>query len=236
MDTNLICVPYAGGSKYSYLSFESIAPKGVNIIPIELPGRGGRLMESLLLDINSMVDDLFIQLRYYIHKPYIIHGHSMGALLGYLLVRKIAEQDLPLPFHLIVTGCEGPSVKDNNKKFRSSLPTDKFIEELKILGGMADEVFEDISFLTFFEPILRADFKAIEDHKYLKGNALDVPICVLFGSEEDFSLTEALSWQEESNFQVEVIQFSGDHFFIFNHEKQIMDIIEKKIKQGPVKG
>jgi len=231
-DVNLICFPYAGGSKYSYLSFESIAPKGVNVIPIELPGRGERLLEPLLFDVNSMVDDLFVQLQDLIHKPYVIFGHSMGALLGFLVVKKITENSLSLPLHLIVSGLEGPSVKDERKKNRASLPADEFIEELKILGGISNEIFEDISFLSFFEPILRADFKAIEQHKYSKGNALDIPICVLFGSEEEFSLTEALFWQEESNFEVEVIQFSGDHFFIFEHKKQIMDIIKKRLAKG----
>lgn len=232
-DINLICVPYAGGSRYSYSSFESIAPKGINIIPVELPGRGARIMEPLLFDVNAMVDDLFIQLKPHIYKPYAIHGHSMGAILGYLVVKKIAAKNaIPLPQYLIVTGCEGPSVKDNKKKIRSNLPTDKFIDELRILGGIADEVFDDISFLTFFEPILRADFKAIEDYEYLKSDALNVPICVLFGSQEEFSLKDALFWQEESNFELEVMEFPGGHFFIFKHTKQIMDIIQKKIKQG----
>ncbi|MBB6131822.1 thioesterase II family protein [Mucilaginibacter lappiensis] len=227
---NLICFPYAGGSKYSYLSLESIAPPNIKFIPIEPPGRGDRLMEPLLLDINSMVEDLFNQIIVHIDKPYVIFGHSMGALLGYLVAKKIEENNFPLPQRLIVTGCEGPSVKDENKKLRSTLPPDKFIEELKILGGIPNEVFEDASFINFFEPILRADFKAIEDYKYLKRSSLNVPFTVLFGSDEDFSFEEAFSWQDESNFEVDVIQLPGDHFFIFKHEKQIIDLIQKKMR------
>jgi len=229
-NVNLICFPYAGGSKYAYLRFESVAPKGLNIITMELPGRGDRLLEPLLVDVNSMVDDLFISLKDNIYKPYIIYGHSMGAILGYLIAKKLQENNFPLPLHLIITGCEGPASKNENQKKRSQLPPDEFIEELKTLGGIPDQVFEDISFQNFFEPILRADFKALEDYKYSKGDPLNVPICVLFGEEENFSLTEALLWKEESNCEVEVIQFPGDHFFIFKHVKQIMNIIQKKIQ------
>jgi len=197
---------------------------------MELPGRGDRLLEPLLLDVNSMVDDLFIRLKDNINKPYIIYGHSMGAILSYLVVKKLEENNFPLPLHLIITGCEGPSAKNEKQTIRSQLSNDDLIEELKTLGGIPDEVFEDISFHNFFAPILRADFKAVEDYQYLKGDPLNVPICVLFGEEEDFSLTEALLWKEESNCEVEVIQFPGDHFFIFKHQKQIMNIIQKKIK------
>lgn len=228
---NLICFPYAGGSKYSYGSFKSAAPKGINVVPIELPGRGDRFMEPLLVDINSMVEDLFDQLKGYIHKPYVLYGHSMGALLSWLTAKKIANANLPLPQQLIITGCEGPSVKDESEKLRSQLPPDEFIEELKILGGISHDILQDKSFLEFFEPILRTDFKAIEGYKYLKSAPLNIPVCVIYGSEEEITPEEASCWQEEFNLPVEVIQLPGDHFFIFKHEKKIMSIIENRISQ-----
>lgn len=232
---NLMCFPYAGGSQYSYNSFKAVAPTGLNVIPIELPGRGDRVKESLLVDIESMVNDQFNQLKNYINRPYILYGHSMGAILCYLVAEKIASANLPLPQHLIVTGCEGPSAKEKNQKRRSHLPQDEFLGELKALGGLPHEILMDTSFLDFFEPILRTDFKAVEDYQYLKSAALNIPICVIYGSEEDFSFAEASAWQKESNFDVEVIELPGDHFFIFRHERQIMNIIEKKLKQQRVK-
>ena len=233
---SLICFPYAGGSRYSYGVFESVAPRKFNILPLELPGRGDRIGEPLLTEINSMVDDLFRQIRSRIDEPYIIYGHSMGAILAYLVIKKISQYNLPLPRHLFISGCEGPSaVKHKKQKLRSHLPPDEFIEELKGLGGVPEDILKDESFIRFFEPILRADLKAIEGYEHRESIPFNIPVAVLYGSEEDLTFEDVYAWQEESITEVEVIKFSGNHFFIFKHKKEIMDIIERMVGQTVAK-
>ena len=230
-EVNLICFPYAGGSKYSYRSFEAVIPRGINLIPLELPGRGDRVNERLLIDINAMVEDLLGQMNRYTNKPYILYGHSMGGILAYLVAKRISNDNIHLPECLVITGCEGPSVKNDAQKARSLLPSVEFFEELKTLGGIPDEILKDEGIREFFEPILRADLKAIEGFKYRKSIRLNVPICIIFGVEEDISLEEASSWVDESNSRVEIFQFPGDHFFIFKYEKKLMEVIEKKFNE-----
>src|SRR5206468_3788359 len=106
-------LPYAGGSQYSYSGFTGAAKRnGINIIPIEVPGRGSRINEPLLVNISDMVNDIFDQVKDHLKAPYGIYGHSMGTILGYLLTRKIVNENLNKPCHLFFSGSGGPSVKD----------------------------------------------------------------------------------------------------------------------------
>ncbi len=80
---NMICLPFAGGNVYSYQGYEKLAPASLNVIPLELPGRGARIREKLLKNLDEMVDDVFKQAKPYLNqKPYMIYGHSMGTFWG----------------------------------------------------------------------------------------------------------------------------------------------------------
>src|SRR4051794_37934122 len=101
---NLFCLPFAGGSRYSYISFANCAPENICVIPIELPGRGSRFRETLLTNMDSVVTDIFQQIKDRLDEPYGIYGHSMGTLSGYLLTKKIIQKNLNKPIHLFFTG------------------------------------------------------------------------------------------------------------------------------------
>ncbi len=75
---NLFCLPFAGGSSYSYKGFQDLQVQSNLIVkPIELPGRGRRMSESLLFSVEAMTDDVWKSISSKIHEPYAIYGHSM---------------------------------------------------------------------------------------------------------------------------------------------------------------
>jgi surfactin synthase thioesterase subunit len=228
---NLFCLPFAGASKYSYNGFVTCAPKNIKVIPIDLPGRGSRLGECLLSDINLMVNDIFDQIRPLLSLPYAIYGHSMGSLAGYLLTKTILSHQLQKPSHLFFSGCIAPSIR-KTPVINSSLPSDLFKKRLKEYGGIPDEVLLNDDLMKFFEPILRADFKAVESFKYQETIPFNIPIDVFLGTEENASYEDGLAWQYETQAEVNVRKFSGNHFFIFGNEKEIMHIIASRIFRG----
>lgn len=225
---NLYCLPFAGGSKYSYKDYVSAAPDFINVVPIELPGRGSRYKEPLLTDAAGMVDDVYGQIKDMLGTPYAIYGHSMGAVLGYLLARRILEEGMNPPEHLFLTGCRGPSVQRKDP-LRHLLSKEEFIQELKNLGGCPDEILNDDDLMNFFEPILRADFQAVETLDYRPQEPIHIPINVMTGISERTTYQEAMEWQKETTAKVEGHRFPGKHFFIFNYPKEILEIIARKL-------
>lgn len=230
---NLFCLPYAGGSLYSYNNYAKSAPGHIKVIPVEIPGRGSRYKEKLLTDLESVIDDIFEQIRDRIHEPYGLYGHSMGTLLGFMLTKRIIQENLNKPLHLFFTGCVAPSV-DLDEPIRYLLPKAEFITTIRELGGCPDEILEDNDLMNFFEPILRADFQAVETYKYCETNPFDVPIDIMIGTEEKFTYKQALQWQKETTAKVEVRQFPGKHFFIFDYHSEIMKIMTQKLTKYPV--
>lgn len=224
----MFCLPYAGGSRYSYNAYLELAPDSIEIIPLDLPGRGSRIREKPLTNVQSMVDDIFEQIKSGLAKSYVIYGHSMGSLIGYLLVKKILAAKLNPPLHLFVTGRGGPSTKRNEPPYYL-LPYDEFIQKLREMQGSPTQILDDPDSMEFFEPIIRADFQCVETYNYEKNEPFNIPITCMFGSDEDVKYEEALTWQLETTATLTVKEFPGEHFFIFNYGKEIMEIISSTI-------
>ena len=227
---NLFCIPFAGGSKYSYRELEELAPAFLKFIPLEYPGRGARAKESLISDLDILTEDLYQQVKHSLDRSsYAIYGHSMGGLLGFLLTRKIiANCHLP-PLHLFITGTKGPSALEKETKNRHLLEKSEFIEEIKKLDGLPEEMLANDELLDYFEPILRADFKATETYKYEEDHPLNIPITVITGTEEDATPEEVALWQKETICSVDIKRMKGTHFFIFRSPGTIISIMSNKI-------
>lgn len=222
----LYCLPFAGGNSYSYRNFPAHVDNAIKMKPLELPGRMRRIKEPLLTDAEAIADDVFAQvLQDDLTQPYAIYGHSMGGLLGYLLTKRLLQNNCQAPKHLFFSGRNAPSfVMEEPKK--SQLPTKEFIAMLKEFGGAPQEVLEDPQLMDFFEPILRTDFQAIENYKYQPmSKAFDIPITLLFAT-HDREITEAgiLAWQQETTQPLNLKKFEGGHFFIFDAFPQIGQI------------
>lgn len=224
---NVFCLPFAGGNKYSYRSYLEKAPDKLNVIPIELPGRGARMQDALCTDVHCLVDDVFNQIKDQLDQPYVIYGHSMGTLVGYLLAHQIMKHDLPLPCHLFFTGRMGPSAAINEEP-RYLLSTPVFKEKLRQLGGIPEQILENEEVFAFFERALRADFQVVDTYQYQVQQKLPIPISVIIGEHEDITIDEAQTWQEETSYPVVVETLPGDHFFIFQHEETILQKLAEK--------
>jgi len=226
----LFCLPFAGGNKYSYQKYMERAPAFLNIVPLEYPGRGARIKEPLTTDTDALVNDIYQQIQKNMDRAeYAIYGHSMGGLIAFLVTRKLIENNDKLPLHIFITGTSGPSSAARSAKNRHLLPKEEFIQELKDLDGIPDEILQNEELLSFIEPILRADFKICETYQYTDSNPLTIPFTVITGTDEDMESADIQLWQKETESVVDFRQLPGKHFFIFKYPRVIVDIISKKL-------
>lgn len=221
---NLICLPFAGGNVNSYKGLQKQLTDKFNMVNIELPGRGIRRKEALLNNIEAIVEDVYSQLKKYLDQPYAIYGHSMGTLIAYELCKKIQTQNLPLPIHLFVSGKSGPSAHLNYTKLHD-LPKNQFWIEVKDLGGVPQEILNEPELMDYFEPVLRADLKAVEEYQYKNGSQFNFPITTIIGDQENITDENAILWQKETTSPLYFHKFPGNHFFIFNNFPQLAEII-----------
>ncbi|MEL7147716.1 MAG: alpha/beta fold hydrolase [Bacteroidota bacterium] len=225
---NLFCFPFAGGSKYSYRSYQDHLPANIVLRNVEIPGRGSRANETPFTSLEQIADDIFSQIKDELYQPYAFYGHSMGGLLTYLLSQRVVANGLPKPLSLFVTGAIGPSAKYRGL-IDYKLPRAEFFDQLKKLGGSPEEVLNNELLMEFFEPVLRADFEAVATYQYQQQKVMDIPISVIIGDQEKATPEEAQLWERESTSPVDVAVYSGDHFFIFQHQESIIKLIKEKL-------
>jgi len=218
----LYCLPFAGGHTLSYRDFQANVAETIVIRPLELPGRGKRIREPLLINLESMADDVFQQVISDLNgQLYAIYGHSMGAILGYLLTKRLLNAGKPAPLHLFFSGRKAPSLVDDDSP-KHQLPKLEFINYINELGGLSPEILGHTELMDFFEPILRADFQAIETYIYQPASPFDIPITLLQGlADQEVASQDLLAWQQESHQPIAIKTFSGGHFFIFEQLSQL---------------
>ncbi|WP_431166532.1 thioesterase II family protein [Tenacibaculum halocynthiae] len=227
--TKIIALPYAGGNKYCYRAIQEYVPKDIEWVTLELPGRGERFTEVFIETINEMAEDLFVQLISAVGgSEYIIFGHSMGTLLGYELLKKAREEKFKLPNSLFFTGRGAPEY-DKIVHKKSQLSEKMFWKEVNEMGGLPKEILANKSLLNLYYPILKSDFKSIENYKYKTGSLpFMIPIQVCLGTEEigegknKTTIAEMKAWGKVTSGPCSFEVLHGDHFFIFKHPKAIV--------------
>ncbi len=225
----LICIPYAGGSSGCFSPLRAHFPPFVELAELSLPGRGRRYDEPLLDTAESMTDDLWQQLRPMTGGPYALLGHSMGSLLCWLLCHRLVSSGSRLPEHVFLSGREGPSVP-HKEPFEHRLPYADFKAKLEGYGGIAEEITKDDDIFSFFEPMIRADFRATElwthDGSYAK---LPLPATVFSATGEDSTEEEVHAWQHEFTGAVSFERFEGSHFFLFEQASTFAERVVSRL-------
>ncbi|WP_278187600.1 thioesterase II family protein [Micromonospora sp. R77] len=98
----LFCFPHAGGAASAYRRWLRDVPDGVEILPVQLPGRENRSTETPHTDLTTLVGELADALAAHLCVPYALVGNSLGALVATELARELARRGFPGPAHLVV--------------------------------------------------------------------------------------------------------------------------------------
>ncbi|WDE09214.1 thioesterase [Thalassomonas viridans] len=220
-DIKLICFPYAGGSSASYLPWLSQLPTNVELIMVQLPGRGSRVFEDAFDEMEPLVKQLLKFLPAVLNKPYILFGHSLGSRIAFELALKLKEMAHHLPAHFIASGSRGPHTALKNKIH--NLPDNEFINELKKMGGTPDTLLDNNALMELLLPAIRGDFAIAEKYSYSGKETLNCPVSVL-GGKDDKGITEAdlKSWGNFFASPANVHMVNGNHFFIDSNKDAVL--------------
>jgi medium-chain acyl-[acyl-carrier-protein] hydrolase len=211
----LFCFPYAGGTASSYRTLGQLIPDSVELMAIQLPGRDERICEPPETSLANIVGSIVKEVTPYLDKPYATFGHSLGTILGYEVVKELANRRLPMPQHMVMSARGAPHAVQNQNQRRYLLPDDQFIEELRKLEGSPPELLQNRELMQLLLPSLRADFYLAES--YASTDRWRVPCSMsVYGGTADFAVTrrDLEEWQAYSADMIKLRIFPGGHFFI----------------------
>lgn len=225
----LFCLPYAGGSSQIYRHWA--LPQEIELFSIELPGRGSRLMEKPITHFPELIQKISKSLHPYLDRPFAFFGHSMGALLSFELVLALRSQGYSSPEILFVSGYRAPHIKSESPPIYN-LPEPEFTEEIRRMEGTPEAVLTNRELRELVFPALRADFEAIYNYQYKHSIPLDLPITVFGGLEDNGINVSALEdWQRYTNKKFRLQMFYGNHFFLFENQRLILQVIQQQLAE-----
>jgi medium-chain acyl-[acyl-carrier-protein] hydrolase len=223
----LFCFPYAGGAASIYGGWvDKIAP-GIEVCPVQLPGRGNRLREAPFNRIEPLLEATADALSPYLEGSFAFFGHSMGAMISFELARLLRRENRPTPAHLFLSGRPAPQ-KLTKRAHTYDLPDPEFIEELRRLKGTPKEVLEHPELMDMLRPILRADFELCETYRYLPEPPLECPITAFAGlMDQDVTREQMEGWREHTSSTFTLRMFPGDHFFLHESAPLMLQMIAR---------
>lgn len=227
---NLFCLPYAGGSAHAFKRFSPFMSSRIQVVPIDLPGHGPRLMEDPCTTLEEMVEEAVNAIVPRLNRPYALFGHSLGAQLAYLLAHRLPNDGYPAPLHLFVSGKAGPAIPFRHAGIHE-LPREEFLAAVRSFGGLPEEFFVDPDIVDIFEPRLRADFRAVSNYLHTPQPPLPLPITVFYGDRDLYAEDEFRTWEAETLDPVDSHCFPGNHFFLDGHALEMARIMEDHLVQ-----
>ena len=227
----LFCFPYAGGKSTSFRGWENNLPSGVEVCPIELPGRGTRITEEPLTEFLQLIPELTKGVLPYLDKPFAFFGHSMGSIVSFEVAHLLHQKYDLKPVHLFVSGRVAPQIPVENKQIHK-LPKAAFIEEIRRLNGTPEAVLENTELMQLLLPMLRADFTLVENYVYTPKHTLNCAITAFGGLQDNKVCTANLeAWKQQTAADFSMHMFPGDHFFLHSAESLLLKSVSRKLHQ-----
>ncbi|MFD5873449.1 thioesterase II family protein [Streptomyces sp. NPDC060322] len=213
---------HAGGSAAGYMPLAQAFPPGWRLRAIDLPGRGAASHQPHCRDAAEAVELLKPAILAEASGPYAVFGHSMGALIGYELVRELERAGLP-PVWLGVSAMPAPKLACARFSERRDLwSPERLISFMRRLGGTPEEMLTDPDTADWMVGVLRGDLHLVDTYEYAEGPPVTVPMSVFMGVEDELSTPELIDdWQSYCARPVRFHHLSGGHFYLFEQAESL---------------
>ena len=218
----VFCFPHAGGAASSFRTWQQHLPYGMEVCPVQLPGRSPKRDSRPPTGVVDLVPDLAEALLPALDVPFALVGNSMGALIAYELARHLRRNSLPAPTRLVVAGAKPPGGAALMPAV-SHLPDAEFGRAMQARhGGLPTEMLEDPQFAAIYLPVLRADMAMVETYIPAPGPPLTCPVSAYIGAGDTVTGPEEIDgWAAVTSGRFDRRVLPGDHFAVLEHAELV---------------
>jgi surfactin synthase thioesterase subunit len=202
-----------------------LAPEGVEVLPIQYPGRETRWREPVPSSVPELVKQLIPAILPLLDRPMILFGHSLGAVIAFEVARSLQAHGLREPARLVVSA-SGPPGERSDISGIYDLPDDALIARLRKLNGIPEEALAHQGFLELMLPVIRADLKLAGTYSHVPSAPLSCPLRALGGRSDPLVREPALArWAAHSSRFDGVQLLDGDHFYLRRHPPSVLKAV-----------
>lgn len=218
-EARIVCLPHAGGSASFFHGWGSL---GAEVLAVQYPGRADRIGDpcaASVLELARAVAEAVPK-----DKPFILFGHSLGAITAFETARVLEHRHGTPPVHLIVSGRQAPDGRDNTTVHH--LPDDDLVDEVVRLGGTDGALLREPEARSVFLPPIREDFRIAETYSYRPGPLPSCPVTAVVGSEDsEVTPEQASRWGRFTSGAFARHVLPGGHFYLVSEVDAVLSIV-----------
>jgi surfactin synthase thioesterase subunit len=220
----VFCFPYAGGGAETFERWAKFMPDDVELRAFRYPTEDERAG-----DLGGYLDDVVSAIDRLADTPFILAGHSMGAMVAWRAAAALAERGRDLPQLLAVSGCPAPSLYSLVLAFGASVTPDEFIKQISGTDISVSDLPQDLV------DAFARDFKLAAQLATTLPR-LPVPILATVGREDAIVRADHLEpWSDFTTEELIVEVLPGGHHYWFDEAvcRQLVDMIVATQRKAP---
>ncbi|MEV3910618.1 thioesterase II family protein [Streptomyces canus] len=231
----LVCFPHAGGAASYFRDWGGRDLAGAEVWAVQYPGRENRIREEFPPDLHTLADQVTEELRGLLDRPAVFFGHSMGAVVGYEVLRRLtAGSRGGAVRHLVVSGCGAPHrVRPfAGQEGAHLLDDDRLVALLKELGSGNAGLLDDPDMRSAFLPAVRGDYRIVQSYVPRAGGPpLRTDVTAFVGRQDEaVGVGDAGAWAGATRGRFTLRTFPGGHFYLGEHPDDVLHALREVLR------
>ncbi|MEK8069607.1 thioesterase II family protein [Rhodococcoides navarretei] len=222
----MLCFTYAGGSTGAFRGWEDMLP--VNVRPIVLPGRDGRIDEPAYTRLSPLIADLVEYVGPHVTPDTVFFGHSMGALVAFEFTRELRRRGMTVPKKLLLAAFRAPHLESDRKPIHGW--PDDVLQAVLHREGVPAATLTNPQIMAALLPTLRADLELCETYEFADESPLEVPLAV-FGGSDDVRVRPPMlrGWDRHTSQGATHVTVNGPHLFINVSRDELLAAVQHEL-------
>jgi acyl transferase domain-containing protein/surfactin synthase thioesterase subunit/acyl carrier protein len=253
----LFCFPYAGGGLVSFRPWSQLLDESVEVVAVEPPGRGTRINETAIDDLNTFVERLLPEMVDWLDRPSAFFGHCLGGLTMFATLCALPQACAQFIRHSYACGVRPPHLLKRRGDFEDNLAYDMMLHQgfdVRVSPyAQTDEVFADIirqfdtpaadrmleipKLRNALLPTIRAEFGMAYNYKYRPVEPFSFPISSFVGDLDPWvSVEDSAGWGELTRGGFTNHVRKGSHFLMAEDGRYILETIKTGFVKSVIQG
>lgn len=245
----LFCFPYAGGGIVSFRAWAQLFDSTVEVVAVEAPGRGSRINETAVDDLDTFVDGLLPEIVDWLDRPSAFFGHCLGGLTMFATLCALPKECLQFIKHAFPCGVRPPHLLKRSGEFEDNLVYDMMLHQEfnigvppyaqtdEILTGIirqfdtqaANKMLEIPRLRKVLLPTIRAEFGMAYNYNYQPVEPFSFPISSFVGDSDPWvSEEDSAGWGELTRDRFTNHVRKGSHFLMADDGAYIVESINNQ--------
>jgi surfactin synthase thioesterase subunit len=245
----LFCFPYAGGGLVSFRTWPQLLDDSVEMVVVEPPGRGTRINEPPIDDLDTFIERLLPEMTAWLDRPSAFFGNCLGGLTMFATLRALPAASARFVKYCFACGVRPPHLLRRRGAFEDNLAYDLMLHQdfdSRIPPyAQTDELFADI--IRRFElpaadkmlsvpklrkallPTIRAEFGMAYNYRHEHGELFSFPMASFVGDADPWvSARDSAAWGDLTRGAFTNHLRKGSHFLMLDDRDYILQTINKE--------